>query len=193
MEKGEERVEVSFLIFMLRRFGFEEWNVDLLFRTLANTWFSVLVNGEPMDLLKSSRGVRQGDPLSLALFLLVAEFFGHGLLWIFLQNTRRYFASSGKRVSYLAFADDVLVFTQCSEDCLETFKQFFQQYQVYSGQKVNAAKNVFIISNKAAEEQVVLVSSKLGFQRQSLSLGYWGYLSRKGRVGFAYSTALLQK
>ena len=64
-----------------------------------------------MGFFKSRRGVRQGNPLSLALFLLVAEFFGQGTQQIFSQNVRRYFASSGTRVPYLAFADDMLVFT----------------------------------------------------------------------------------
>ena len=57
MKKAYERIEWDFLIFMLCQFGFQEWSIDLLFWTLANSWFSVLINGVPSEFFKSSRGV----------------------------------------------------------------------------------------------------------------------------------------
>ena len=68
MEKGYDRVEWTFLIFMLHRFGLHEWNMDLLFHTLTNTGFYVLVNREPTYFFKSSRGVHQGNPLPDIIF-----------------------------------------------------------------------------------------------------------------------------
>ena len=47
MEKAYDRVEWNFLLFMMRQFGFAEWVIDLIFRTLSNNWFSVLINGSP--------------------------------------------------------------------------------------------------------------------------------------------------
>nr|XP_027083689.1 uncharacterized protein LOC113705990 [Coffea arabica] len=58
MAKAYDRVEWTFLMFMLRRLGFQEGAVDLVFRIVSNNWFSVLVNGTPAGFFKSTRGVR---------------------------------------------------------------------------------------------------------------------------------------
>lgn len=106
---------------MLRGFAFQEWVIDLFFRTLSNNWFSILIGGW-LDLFKSSRGVRHRGPLSPILFLLVVEYMGRGIYHALLSNEKRYFASTRDRVPYLAFADDTIIFTRCSEDCLLAIK-----------------------------------------------------------------------
>ena len=77
--------------------------------------FSVLVNGTLVDFFGSSRGLRQGDPLSPLLFLVMMEVFsrmvkrteGASLLTGFRVDGRR---GRGERVSHLLFADDTILF-----------------------------------------------------------------------------------
>ncbi|XP_071909704.1 uncharacterized protein [Coffea arabica] len=138
MEKAYDRVEWPFLLFMLRKFGFEEKVVDIIFRLVSNNWFSVLVNGEAAGFFKSSKGLRQGDPVSPALFVLIAEFLGRDHLLV--SQPGRLFVSSGTPVPYLAFADDMLIFTRCLEECLTAIKGFLTAYQEASGQRVNCSQ-----------------------------------------------------
>ncbi|XP_060200458.1 uncharacterized protein LOC132628710 [Lycium barbarum] len=73
MTKAYDRVSWLFLTKVLRKMVFAERSVDLVWRLLANTVYSVLVNGHPHGFFHSTRGVKQGDPLSPALFISSAE------------------------------------------------------------------------------------------------------------------------
>jgi len=78
--------------------------------------FPVLVNGSPAGFFS---GLREGDPLSPLLFVIVMEAFNKmisaavsgGLLFGFSVRTRF-------EISYLLFADDTLIFSGASPDHL---------------------------------------------------------------------------
>nr|XP_027103123.1 uncharacterized protein LOC113724413 [Coffea arabica] len=181
IEKAYDRVEWPFLLYMLRQFGFAEQVVDMFFRLVSNNWFSVLVNGEAAGFFKSSRGVRQGDPVSPGLFVLVAEFLGRGLQHLLGLHPGRCFATAGCPVPYLAFTDDMLLFTRCSEECLSAIKGFLLEYETASGQRVNVNKSSFFLPSRATPDQEQLVTRVLGFRKQAFPFIYLGAPIYKGR------------
>lgn len=63
MAKACDRVSWVFLIKVLRKFGFSEFLKDMVWRLISNNWYSILVNGKSYGFFKSSRGLKQGDPL----------------------------------------------------------------------------------------------------------------------------------
>lgn len=59
--------------------GFHENWVALMMECITTVSYYFLLNGEPLDIIRPTRGIRQGDPLSPYLFLLHTEGL-HGLL-----------------------------------------------------------------------------------------------------------------
>lgn len=73
MEKAYDRLEWDFLFQVLLRFGFHPGWVNYIRAMFTNCWFSVLYNGGAHGFFKSTRGLRQGDPLAPSLFILAQE------------------------------------------------------------------------------------------------------------------------
>ena len=126
----------------MRRMGFQERLISLMMMCVTTVSYSVLINGEPKGKIAPTRGLRQGDLISLYLFLLCAE----GLLAMlrrdeFGENLRGISACRGApRVSHLLFTDDCIVFRKAStEEGLKVTK-ILDNYERESGKKLNREK-----------------------------------------------------
>ena len=86
-----------------------------------NIFFSTLINGSPIGFFNSTRGLRQGDPLSPYLFVIGMEFFSilvdkaasGGFLSGFKIVNRD---GEELKIIHLLFMDDTLVFCSDSRD-----------------------------------------------------------------------------
>ncbi|KAL2247920.1 UNVERIFIED_CONTAM: putative mitochondrial protein, partial [Sesamum indicum] len=150
MAKAYDRVNWEFLFQVLRLKGFPQHWINLVANAVSNCWFSVLVNGEHAGFFHSTRGLRQGDPLSPALFVLAADYLSQGLNRLFVAHPMMYYQSPGRvRVSHLAYADDMMIFTNICRQHMELLRDFLHAYERVSGQRINSAKSSFILSRQA--------------------------------------------
>lgn len=62
-----------------------------------------------------------------------------------------------------------------------SFHRFIRRYETYSGQRVNAAKSSFILSDKAPSSLRHAIRAVTGFQSQVACLTYLDILIKKGR------------
>ena len=111
MSKAYDRVEWDFLIKIMKKMGFCDKWVSLIFECISTVSYSILVNGEPKGDIRPSRGLRQGDPLSPYLFLLCSEGLNRMLQKAAQNDQIRGFSlcKHGPKISHLFFTDDSLL------------------------------------------------------------------------------------
>ncbi|KAJ6833078.1 uncharacterized protein M6B38_342790 [Iris pallida] len=73
MSKAYDRVSWRFLIKDFHKLGFNWTWIDLIYWAISNCWYSVTVNRCRGSLFGSGRGLRQGDPISSALFIIAHD------------------------------------------------------------------------------------------------------------------------
>jgi hypothetical protein len=146
LEKAYDHVNWEFLLYLLQRCGFsEKWRRWISF-CISSVRFSILINGSPCGFFQSSRGIRQGDPLSPLLFVIVMEALsrmidkasGVGLLSGFSVGGE---ISDPLRISHLLFADDTLIFCEASPDNLIYLRAILTWFEATSGLRVNLGKS----------------------------------------------------
>jgi hypothetical protein len=177
MEKAYDHVSWDFLLYLLRRCGFgQKWCSWIEF-CISSASFSVLVNGSPAGFFNSSRGIRQGDPLSPFLFVIVMEAFSrmvkasidHSLFSGFSVGT------SGREqvhISHLLFADDTLVFCGASRDQVQAIGNLLTCFELVSGLKVNLAKSILLPVGEVSN--IGQLAEVLGCEVGSLPTPYLG-------------------
>ena len=177
IEKACDSISWDFLYQVMNRMGFGSRWVSWIKWCISTAFFSVLFNGSPTGFFPSSKGLRQGDPLSPYLFVIGME-----VLSCLLNRAveRNYFAGSRIAVgrgedlviSHLLYADDTLIFFQANMEQLKYLSWILMWFEVLSGLKINLNKSEIIPIGSAdnAEE----LASELGCKVRPFPTSYLG-------------------
>ena len=126
---------------------------------------SILFNGEALNPIYPSKGIRRGDPLSPYLFILCMDFLGqlieekcNAKLW---QPVKA--SQSGLAFSHLFFADDLLLFAKADYINCSTIRDVLDDFCSISGQTVSEAKSKVYFSPNVDKDTRDSLCDILGF------------------------------
>lgn len=80
LSKDYGRVDWNLLLRVLSTFGLNENVCQMVLQLVSFASMAILMNGSPSSFFKLSHGLRQGDPLSLILFIIIVEGMGRMIL-----------------------------------------------------------------------------------------------------------------
>nr|GEU87478.1 RNA-directed DNA polymerase, eukaryota, reverse transcriptase zinc-binding domain protein [Tanacetum cinerariifolium] len=157
--KAYDTVSWEFLKRILILFGFHKKIVDWICICVTSTSFSISVNGEILGHFKGGRGLRQVDPISLYLFTLVMEVFTlimkHKIQVA--PNFKYYVGCKEVNLTYLCFADDLLVLCYGNTDSVGVIKEALETFSKVSGLNPNMNKNTIFFSNMDIGKKLIIL------------------------------------
>ena len=112
MEKAYDRVSWNFLELVMKRMGFAGKWINMVMRCITTVEYSIECNGDVLRSFKPTRGLRQGDPLSPHLFLLIADVLSRLMLQEHMNDYIQGYKISRRSptLTHIHFADDTLLF-----------------------------------------------------------------------------------
>ncbi|XP_060182538.1 uncharacterized protein LOC132612249 [Lycium barbarum] len=195
MTKAYDRLSWIFLTNVLRKMGFCEQFISLIYEIVGNNWYSVLINGQPHGFFHSTRGVKQGDSLSPTLFILASEVLSRGLNALY---SNLWFTGFGvpkwsPKINHLAYADDTIIFSSSCEISLGLIMNVFTEYEQASGQLINKAKSSVYLHDRVDEEIFRQVERVTGIARKEFPVIYLGCPIYYARSKMSFYSELIAK
>ena len=143
LEKAYDKLEWSFIRDMLFKANLPEDLIGIIMSCISTISTEILVNGEALEPIYPSRGIRQGDPLSPYMFILCMDYLGQLIqekceakLW---QPVKA--SQGGPTFSHMFFADDLVLFAKANATNCIAISNTIDEFCRLSGQTVSEAKS----------------------------------------------------
>ena len=130
---------------LLEQGGFSAKLRRWIFLCISTICFSILINGSPCGFFESSKGLRQGDPLSPLLFVLVMEALGRMLDKTIHDGHMSGFGVGNLEgrslaVSNLLLGEDTVIFCEADLDQILFLHMILTWFEAVFGLKINLGK-----------------------------------------------------
>nr|GEU31507.1 putative RNA-directed DNA polymerase, eukaryota, reverse transcriptase zinc-binding domain protein [Tanacetum cinerariifolium] len=174
--KAYDSVRWDYLIDVLMAFGFGSKWCQWIQGTFCFAKASILVNGSPINEFQFHRGLKQGDPLALLLFILVMESLHLSFSRVVEAGVFKGIRlNSSIPVSYLFYAVDTLILGEWSSDNLRGIINVLNCFYLASGLQINIQKSQ-LLGVGVYISDVRLAASSIGCSIMKSQFRYLGVM-----------------
>lgn len=148
LKKAFDSVQWEFLFDVLSLFGYLSIFVRWIKSCVSTAMFSVKLNGSLCGYFQGQQGIRQGDPLSPYLFVLVMK-----VLALLLDKATSstdftfHWRTKQLKISHLCFVDDLMLFCHKDLRSVNCLKQCLDSFSIFSGLSINHNKSQCFLAN----------------------------------------------
>lgn len=141
-----------------------------------NAKVTILINGSPSEFVQIKRGLRQGDPMSPYLFLLVAEILSALINSAVYQGLIKGFKVDRDefQLCHIQFADDTIFFVEADNNNLIALRRILRIFRICTGMKVNFSKSQ-VFGVNVDNDCLKAASATLGCKIGSWPCNYLGF------------------
>jgi hypothetical protein len=141
IQKAYDIIDWRAMECVLKEVGFPNQFTNWIMIAVTSVSYRFNINGNHTTIMKANRGLRQGDPISSLLFVIMMEY----LNWCFQRMQKNHnfnFHAKCEKLNLtnLCFADDLLLFSRGDKESVAIMMETFEKFSKTTGLKVNPAK-----------------------------------------------------
>ncbi|XP_058783490.1 uncharacterized protein LOC131658182 [Vicia villosa] len=161
--------------------------------SVSSVSYKFNINGEHTKFLQAHRGIRQGDPISPMLFVIIMEYMNRLMFKMQARPEFHHHAQCKKlSLTNLIFADDVLLFCRGDSRSVELMKGAFNTFTNSTGLRANASKSRMYFGGINDDLKHELLSMT-GFTEGALPVRYLGVPLTSRRLNVHHYMPLIEK
>jgi hypothetical protein len=141
ISKAFDSVSWAFLIEVMRKLGFGPIWCDMISGLLATSSTQILLNGIPGEFILHHRGLRQSDPLSPMLFILVMDVLSLLVQQASEEGLLQPLSARQLHHRILIYADDAVIFLRPDPGDINLVLDLLRLFGTASGLKTNVQKS----------------------------------------------------
>ena len=193
IRKAYDTVEWNALATILKEMNFPGKFVDWTMECVSTASFRYSINGQLTDLLRARRGLRQGDPISPLLFVVVMEYLHRGLANLSTVQQFKFHPRCKKLgITNISFADDIILFARGDTASVCNLMQVFNLFSQATGLYVQPSKfHVYFggVQQRIKQEIIQLT----GFGEGSIPFKYLGVPLASRKLSSQHCQPLIEK